>query len=225
MSVVIFDNDLAPDQIAQPRKDVRAKVLDRTEVILDIFATAQDPTAHLQVERTRALSECATPLQGRSQTHRGRGRGGMGTCGGAGEKQLGSKFDRRLSPTENAQPQREARQDPIDAGREVAGHGKTPDRRPGWLHQRWQEHADERLTGCDVLVADQLFATLDTQHPPLGLGRTAMCCSRTPSASSATSPVSAPMLLRRRSTRTSSSTSPTPRTRGSTTRSARLRAC
>ncbi len=90
--VVLFDNDLGPAQTRNLEKSLGVKVVDRTEVILDIFAThAQTHEAHLQVEL--AQLEYAMPRLKRMWTHLSRYKGGIGVRG-PGEKQL--EEDRRL---------------------------------------------------------------------------------------------------------------------------------
>ena len=90
--VVLFDNDLGPAQTRNLEKQLEVKVVDRTEVILDIFAThAQTHEAHLQVEL--AQLEYAMPRLKRMWTHLSRYKGGIGVRG-PGEKQL--EEDRRL---------------------------------------------------------------------------------------------------------------------------------
>ena len=90
--VVVFDNDLGPAQTRNLERAIEVKVVDRTEVILDIFAThARTHEAHLQVEL--AQLEYAMPRLKRMWTHLSRYKGGIGVRG-PGEKQL--EEDRRL---------------------------------------------------------------------------------------------------------------------------------
>src|SRR5204863_3788484 len=90
--VIIFDNDLSPAQIRNLEKATQIKVLDRSELILDIFATrARTTEARLQVEL--AQLEYALPRLRQMWTHLGRHAGGIGTRG-PGETQL--EEDRRL---------------------------------------------------------------------------------------------------------------------------------
>ncbi len=90
--VVIFDNDLAPGQTRNLEQALDVKVLDRTELILDIFANrAQTHEARLAVEL--AQLEYSLPRLKRMWTHLERIEGGIGMRG-PGEKQL--EVDRRL---------------------------------------------------------------------------------------------------------------------------------
>ncbi|HZV03980.1 MAG TPA: GTPase HflX, partial [Gemmataceae bacterium] len=84
--VIIFDNDLSPGQIRNLEKSTKLKVLDRSELILDIFATrARTAEARLQVEL--AQLEYALPRLRQMWSHLGRTAGGIGTRG-PGETQL-----------------------------------------------------------------------------------------------------------------------------------------
>src|SRR5213075_756445 len=90
--VVIFDNDLSPAQVRNLEKATDAKVIDRSELILDIFATrARSVAARLQVEL--AQLEYALPRLRKMWTHLARYKGGIGLRG-PGETQL--EEDRRL---------------------------------------------------------------------------------------------------------------------------------
>ncbi|MEM9943614.1 MAG: GTPase HflX, partial [Planctomycetota bacterium] len=90
--VVLFDNDLSPGQNRNLEKALNVKVLDRTEVILDIFAThAQTYESRLAVEL--AQLEYSLPRLKRMWTHLSRLKMGVGMRG-PGEKQL--ETDRRL---------------------------------------------------------------------------------------------------------------------------------
>ena len=90
--VVIFDNDLAPSQTRNLERAVGVKVLDRTELILDIFASnAKTYEARLAVEL--AQLEYSLPRLKRMWTHLSRIKAGIGMRG-PGEKQL--EVDRRL---------------------------------------------------------------------------------------------------------------------------------
>ena len=90
--VVIFDNDLSPGQTRNLEQTLSVKVLDRTELILDIFAThAKTYEARLAVEL--AQLEYSLPRLKRMWTHLSRLKMGIGMRG-PGEKQL--EEDRRL---------------------------------------------------------------------------------------------------------------------------------
>ncbi|HEU4588848.1 MAG TPA: GTPase HflX, partial [Gemmatimonadales bacterium] len=91
-SLVIFDEELAPVQGANLERELKVRVMDRAEVILDIFATrARSHEAKLQVEL--AQLEYLLPRLTRMWTHLSRIRGGIGLRG-PGETQL--ETDRRI---------------------------------------------------------------------------------------------------------------------------------
>ena len=118
--VVLFENDLSPSQIANIEEMVEVKILDRSELILDIFAArAQTGEARLQVElaqlqytypRLRAMWSHLERIAGGSPT-------GIGTRG-PGEQQL--ETDRRIVQRKKAQLQREIAEVQARKTREVA---------------------------------------------------------------------------------------------------------
>jgi GTPase len=89
---VVFNHEMSPAQQRNVETELRVRTLDRTELILEIFAQrAQTSEGKLQVELAR-LEHLATRLV-RGWTHLERQRGGFGRTGGPGEKQL--ELDRR----------------------------------------------------------------------------------------------------------------------------------
>ena len=92
IGLVIFDDDLSPKQVSNIEKELKVKILDRTSLILDIFAKrAQTATARTQVEL--AQYQYLLPRLTRMWTHLERQRGGIGMRG-PGETQI--ETDRRL---------------------------------------------------------------------------------------------------------------------------------
>ena len=92
IGLVIFDDDLTPKQVLNIEKEVKVKVLDRTSLILDIFAKrAQTANAKMQVEL--AQYQYLLPRLTRMWTHLERQRGGIGMRG-PGETQI--ETDRRI---------------------------------------------------------------------------------------------------------------------------------
>ncbi len=92
VSLVIFDDDLTPKQLGNIEKEVKVKVLDRTSLILDIFAKrAQTANAKMQVEL--AQYQYLLPRLTGMWTHLERQRGGIGMRG-PGEEQI--ETDRRI---------------------------------------------------------------------------------------------------------------------------------
>jgi len=162
-NVVIFDNELSPAQIRELEKTVGCKVLDRSELILDIFAgRARTREAKLQVELAQ-LEYTAPRLRG-MWTHLERQAGTTGPLGmrGPGEKQI--EIDRRLVGRRIARLKSEL----------AAIHG----RREREVQARVDRHfcvglvgytnagkstLMNALTQAQTYAADQLFATLDTK--------------------------------------------------------------
>ncbi len=92
VGLVIFDDDLSPKQVANIEKELKVKILDRTSLILDIFAKrAQTANAKMQVEL--AQYRYLLPRLTRMWTHLERQRGGIGMRG-PGETQI--ETDRRI---------------------------------------------------------------------------------------------------------------------------------
>ncbi|UXX80220.1 GTPase HflX [Reichenbachiella carrageenanivorans] len=93
IDVVIFDDDLTPSQLRNLERDLEVKIYDRSLLILDIFLKrAQTSQAKTQVELARY--QYLMPRLTRMWTHLERQRGGTGTRGGAGEKEI--ETDRRM---------------------------------------------------------------------------------------------------------------------------------
>src|SRR3954469_4809391 len=89
---VVFNHELSPAQERNVERELKRRVMGRTELILEIFAQrAQTNEGKLQVELAR-LQHLSTRLV-RGWTHLERQRGGLGATGGPGEKQI--ELDRR----------------------------------------------------------------------------------------------------------------------------------
>ena len=157
--VVVFDNDLGPAQTRNLEKHLEVKVVDRTEVILDIFAThARTHEAHLQVEL--AQLEYAMPRLKRLWTHLSRYKGGIGVRG-PGEKQL--EEDRRLVGHRIQELKAKLAKIQARKEREVASRGDLPTLSLVGYTNAGKSTLMNALTEAGVLVEDRLFATLDTR--------------------------------------------------------------
>ncbi|NIP87029.1 MAG: GTPase HflX [Planctomycetales bacterium] len=157
--VIIFDNDLTPGQTRNLEKATGLKVLDRTELILDIFASrAKTHEARLAVEL--AQLEYSLPRLKRMWTHLSRIEGGIGMRG-PGEKQL--EVDRRLVEKRIRDLKRDLTVIQRRKERAVAARrGHMTVSLVGYTNAG-KSTLMNTLTGADVLVQDQLFATLDTR--------------------------------------------------------------
>ena len=159
VDVLICDDDLTPAQVKNLEKVIDEKVIDRSELILDIFATrAKTFQAKLQVEL--AQLEYTKPRLKRMWTHLSRIEGGIGTRG-PGEKQL--EVDKRIVSKKIHELRKklheiEKRQERLVASRKefftVSIVGYTNAGKSTLMNV---------LTDSGAFVEDKLFATLDTK--------------------------------------------------------------
>jgi GTP-binding protein HflX len=157
--VVIFDNDLSPAQVRNLEKATSAKVIDRSELILDIFATrARTIESKLQVEL--AQLEYALPRLKRMWTHLSRYKGGIGLRG-PGETQL--EEDRRLVGLKIRDLKQRLRLVQARKQREVDSRFEEHTVSLVGYTNAGKSTLMNRLTGSDVYVEDKLFSTLDTR--------------------------------------------------------------
>jgi len=168
-SLVAFNHDLSPSQQRNLERHLKAKVLDRTGLILDIFAQrAKSHEGKLQVELAQ-LEHLSTRLV-RGWTHLERQKGGIGVRGGPGEKQL--ELDRRMLGVRVKQlrekltklksqrnMQRKSRKRSNIMTVSLVGYTNAG-----------KSTLFNRLTQSGVYAADQLFATLDTTSRKMFLG-------------------------------------------------------
>ena len=157
--VIIFDNDLSPAQIRNLEVAVEVKVIDRSELILDIFASrARTHEARLQVEL--AQLEYTYPRLRRMWTHLSRMEGGIGTRG-PGETQL--ETDRRIVRRRIRDLRRRLRDIDARREREVRSRGDALTVGLVGYTNAGKSSLLNALTQAGVYVADKLFATLDTR--------------------------------------------------------------
>ena len=168
-SLVAFNHDLSPSQQRNLERFLQAKVLDRTGLILDIFAQrAKSHEGKLQVEL--AQQEHLSTRLVRGWTHLERQKGGIGVRGGPGEKQL--ELDKRMIGVRVKQlreklaklkqqrsMQRKSRKRSNTMTVSLVGYTNAG-----------KSTLFNRLTQSGVYAADQLFATLDTTSRKLYLG-------------------------------------------------------
>jgi len=155
---VIFDDDLSPVQQRNLEKMLNRKVIDRTTLILDIFAMhARTNTAKTQVEL--AQLEYTLPRLTRMWTHFSKQFGGIGTKG-PGETQI--ETDRRMLRDRIAHLKEKLRR--IDRQRATQRKSRGETNRVSLVGYTnvGKSTLLNMLTGSDVLVADKLFATLDS---------------------------------------------------------------
>jgi len=157
--VCIFDNDLSPAQTRNLEQATKVKVLDRTELILDIFASrARTHQARLAVEL--AQLEYSLPRLKRMWTHLSRIKNGIGMRG-PGEKQL--EVDRRLVEKRVSDLRNQLQAIERRRAREVSSRRDFMTVSLVGYTNAGKSTLLNRLTGSDVVARDALFATLDTR--------------------------------------------------------------
>ncbi|KAA1259048.1 GTPase HflX [Rubripirellula obstinata] len=157
--MVIFDNDLTPAQTRNLEKSVGTKVLDRTELILDIFAAgARTHESRLAIEL--AQLQYQLPRLKRMWTHLSRQAMGVGMRG-PGEKQL--EVDRRLAQKRISDLRSELKEVEERRERQVAARKEAPTVSLVGYTNAGKSTLMNALTDASVLAQDKLFATLDTR--------------------------------------------------------------
>ena len=170
-NVIIFENDLSPSQIGNIEEVAGCKVLDRSELILDIFAArARTHEAKLQVEL--AQLEYTYPRLRAMWTHLERIVGGAPTgigTRGPGEQQL--EIDRRIVQRKVTELRREILQVQARKAREVAARNKDffTVGLVGYTNAG-KSTLFNTATGGDAVADDQLFTTLSTRTRRWDLG-------------------------------------------------------
>ena len=158
--IIIFDQELSPAQIKNYHKlTSKIKVLDRSGLILDIFQKhAKTKEATTQVEL--AYFEYLLPRLTRQWTHLERQMGGIGTRAGMGETQI--EVDRRMIRTKISKLKKELVR--IETERRTQGLRREKEFRVSLVGytNAGKSTLFKTLTGTNVFIKDQLFATLDT---------------------------------------------------------------
>lgn len=158
IDTLIFDDDLSPTQIRNVENETKAKVLDRSGLILDIFASrAKTAAAKTQVEL--AQLQYLLPRLTRFWTHLSRQQGGIGTRG-PGEAQI--ETDRRLIDKRIANLKEKLEK--LDRQRQTQRKGRSDKPRVSLVGytNAGKSTLMNALTGTGVLAEDRLFATLDS---------------------------------------------------------------
>jgi GTP-binding protein HflX len=158
--LVIFDNELRPNQQAAIEEDVNTSVIDRTQLILRIFShNARTRQAQVQVQL--AQIEYELPRLKNLWTHLERQRGGLGAVGGAGERQI--ETDRRLLRNRISKLKGEIEDINKRRSVEVARRHELFQVSIVGYTNAGKSTLMKALTGEDVFIEDKLFATLDTR--------------------------------------------------------------
>jgi GTP-binding protein HflX len=166
VGTVVFDNDLAPAQLRNIERETGLKIVDRTELILGIFAArARSGAAKLQVELAQA--EYLMPRLRRMWTHLERQTGGIGVRGGPGERQL--EVDRRQVKRRIKALRDEIAEHERHSERTVARRADSYNVSIIGYTNAGKSTLLNALTGADAFVEDLLFATLETKTKRLKL--------------------------------------------------------
>jgi len=160
-SLIIFNDEISPTQMKNLQRlaGEDLKVLDRTGLILDIFRKhARTREARTQVEL--AQLQYRLPRLTRMWTHLERQMGGVGTRAGAGESQI--EVDRRLIQNQISRLKKDLAG--IEKQRITQSHHRRDQFRVALVGytNAGKSTVMRSLSGSDVYVRDQLFATLDT---------------------------------------------------------------
>jgi GTP-binding protein HflX len=160
LDVVVVDDALSPIQQRNLERAWKVKVIDRTGMILEIFARrARTREGRLQVELARLAYEASRLV--RTWTHLERQRGGYGVMGGPGETQI--ETDRRLISEKVSKLKREL--EDVRRTRSLARRARRRTPFPtialvGYTNAG-KSTLFNRLTDAEVVAKDMLFATLD----------------------------------------------------------------
>ena len=167
VKLIIFDDELSPGQIKNYHNlSDKIKVLDRSGLILDIFRKhARTKEATTQVDL--AYLEYLLPRLTRQWTHLERQMGGIGTRAGMGETQI--EVDRRLIRTRITRLKRDLKK--IEKERNTQSIRRQSEFRVSLVGytNAGKSTLFKAITGAEVYIKDQLFATLDTTIRKLDL--------------------------------------------------------
>lgn len=159
IDVIIFDDDLSPSQLRNLEKIFNKKIYDRSLLILDIFLLrARTAQAKTQVELAR--SEYLLPRLTRMWTHLERQRGGTGTRGGAGEKEI--ETDRRIIRDKISRLKERLKQIDKQMHTQRGNRGSLVRVALVGYTNAGKSTLMNLLSKSNVFAEDKLFATLDT---------------------------------------------------------------
>ena len=167
LNLVIFDDDLTPVQLRNLEKLLERKIVDRSGLILDIFASrAKTKEAKTQVEL--AQLQYMLPRLTRAWTHLSKQYGGIGTKG-PGEMQI--ETDRRIIRTRISLLK--GKLDKIESQRITQSHGRKDFIKISLVGytNAGKSTLFNLLTKAEVFAEDKLFATLDSTTRSIDLGK------------------------------------------------------
>lgn len=158
IDIALFDDELGPNQIRNIEKALGIRIMDRTALILDIFATRAQ-TAHAKAQVELAEYRYMLPRLTRMWTHLERQRGGVGMRG-PGETQL--ETDRRIVLTKIARLKEELQLIDRQKSQQRKGRGKMVRVALVGYTNVGKSTLMNRIAKSEVFAENKLFATLDT---------------------------------------------------------------
>lgn len=159
IDVVIFDDELSPSQQRNLEKAIGKKILDRTTLILEIFSQRAQ-TAHAKTQVQLAQYQYLLPRLTGMWTHLERQRGGTGTRGGAGEKEI--ETDRRIVRDKIAQLKEQLRTIDKQMVTQRKNRGELIRVALVGYTNVGKSTIMNLLSKSNVFAENKLFATLDT---------------------------------------------------------------
>ncbi|WP_282016149.1 GTPase HflX [Marinifilum flexuosum] len=158
VGMVIFDDELSPTQLRNVERILKRKILDRTNLILDIFASRAQ-TAHAKTQVELAQYQYMLPRLTRMWTHLERQRGGIGMRG-PGETQI--ETDRRIILDKIAKLKEDLKKIDKQKATQRKNRGKLVRVALVGYTNVGKSTLMNMLSKSDVFAENKLFATLDT---------------------------------------------------------------
>lgn len=159
IEVVIFDDELSPSQQRNLEKELKKKILDRTTLILEIFSQRAQ-TAHAKTQVQLAQYQYLLPRLTGMWTHLERQRGGTGTRGGAGEKEI--ETDRRIARDRIAQLKEDLKVIDKQMATQRKNRGEFVRVALVGYTNVGKSTIMNMISKSEVFAENKLFATLDT---------------------------------------------------------------
>ncbi|MFW5805272.1 MAG: GTPase HflX [Bacteroidales bacterium] len=158
INLVLFDDDLSPTQLRNIEKELKVQIMDRTNLILDIFAT-RARTAHAKTQVELAQYQYLMPRLKGMWTHLERQRGGIGLRG-PGEREI--ETDRRIVRDKIALLRKQLEKIDKQKATQRKNRGKLIRVSLVGYTNAGKSTLMNRLSKSSVFAEDKLFATLDT---------------------------------------------------------------
>ena len=159
IGTVIFDDELSPSQTRNLERELGVRILDRTRLILDIFAQ-RATTAYAKTQVELAQLQYLLPRLSGMWTHLERQRGGTGTRGGAGEREI--EPDRRIIRDRIARLKEQLVKVDRQMATQRSGRGSLVRVALVGYTNVGKSTLMNLLSKSDVFAENKLFATLDT---------------------------------------------------------------